>query len=63
MAFQPIVRRDGTVYGYEALMRTKEPSLPHPGAVLDAAERLGRVTEVGRRTRKVTASSVSAAAE
>ncbi|MBI5490542.1 MAG: EAL domain-containing protein [Deltaproteobacteria bacterium] len=63
MAFQPIVRRDGTLYGYEALMRTKEPSLPHPGAVLDAAERLGRIGEVGRRTREATASRIGGAAE
>ncbi|MBI5501583.1 MAG: EAL domain-containing response regulator [Deltaproteobacteria bacterium] len=63
MAFQPIVRRDGTLYGYEALMRTREETLPHPGAVLDAAERLGRTGEVGRRTRELTASSVGRAAE
>jgi len=63
MAFQPIVRRDGTVYGYEALMRTGEKSLPHPGAVLDAAERLGRIEEVGRRTRDATASVVDSAAD
>jgi len=24
-------------------MRSKEPSLPHPGAVIDAATRLGRL--------------------
>ena len=41
MAYQPIVRTDGSVYGYEALMRTSEPRLPNPPAVLDAAERLG----------------------
>lgn len=49
MAYQPIVswsRRD--VFGYEALLRSREPSLPHPGAVLDAAERLERVHELGR---------------
>ncbi|MBI5486161.1 MAG: EAL domain-containing protein [Deltaproteobacteria bacterium] len=63
MAFQPIVRRDGSLYGYEALMRTKEPSLPHPGAVLDAAERLGRIGEVGRRTREATASWIGRAVE
>lgn len=41
MAFQPIVRaRDGSIFGYEALLRCDEPSLPHPGAMLDAAERL-----------------------
>ena len=32
-------------------MRSREASLPHPGAVLDAAERLGRLHEVGRRVR------------
>jgi EAL domain-containing protein (putative c-di-GMP-specific phosphodiesterase class I) len=61
MAFQPIVRRDGTLFGYEALMRTREAALPHPGAVLDAAERLGRVAEIGRRTRRAAASFVDAA--
>jgi EAL domain-containing protein (putative c-di-GMP-specific phosphodiesterase class I) len=36
-------------------MRTKEPALPHPGAVLDAAEKLGRMAEVGRRVRALSA--------
>jgi EAL domain-containing protein (putative c-di-GMP-specific phosphodiesterase class I) len=52
MAYQPIVRAsDRALYGYEALMRSKEASLPHPGAILDAAERLDRVHDVGRRVR------------
>lgn len=52
MAYQPIVswsRRE--VFGYEALLRSREPSLPHPGAVLDAAERLERLHELGRTIR------------
>ncbi|MGH7439927.1 MAG: EAL domain-containing protein [Polyangiaceae bacterium] len=52
MAYQPIVswsRRE--VYGYEALLRSGEPTLPHPGAVLDGAERLGRLPELGRAIR------------
>ena len=54
MAYQPIVRAsDRALYGYEALMRSKEPSLPHPGAILDAAERLGRIHDVGRRVRAI----------
>jgi EAL domain-containing protein (putative c-di-GMP-specific phosphodiesterase class I) len=58
MAYQPIVRAsDGQVYGYEALLRSKEPSLPHPGAVFDAAEKLGRVSEVGRAVRRCVATS------
>ena len=52
VAFQPVVsvsRRE--VVAYEALMRTAEPALPHPGAVLNAAERLGRLHELGRLIR------------
>jgi EAL domain-containing protein (putative c-di-GMP-specific phosphodiesterase class I)/ActR/RegA family two-component response regulator len=53
IAYQPILRSDdGGVFGYEALMRTDEPSLPHPGAVLDAAERLGRLLDLGRKIRE-----------
>jgi EAL domain-containing protein (putative c-di-GMP-specific phosphodiesterase class I) len=49
IAYQPIVAwSTKSVYAYEALLRCREPSLPHPGAVLDAAERLGRVHELGR---------------
>jgi len=33
------------------LMRVEEPMLPHPGAVLDAAERVDRIHEVGRAVR------------
>ena len=48
LVFQPILRAgDGTVFGYEALTRTDELSIPHPGALFEAAERLGRVHEVG----------------
>jgi EAL domain-containing protein (putative c-di-GMP-specific phosphodiesterase class I) len=53
MVYQPIVSwSTKTVYAYEALLRTREPSLPHPGAVLDAAERLGRVHDLGRLIRE-----------
>ena len=52
LVFQPIVRAsDGTVFGYEALVRTGEPSIPHPGALFEAAERLRRVHEVGGAVR------------
>jgi EAL domain-containing protein (putative c-di-GMP-specific phosphodiesterase class I)/ActR/RegA family two-component response regulator len=52
MAFQPIVRAtDSTVVAYEALMRAEEPLLPHPGAVLEAAERAGRTHDVGQSVR------------
>jgi EAL domain-containing protein (putative c-di-GMP-specific phosphodiesterase class I)/CheY-like chemotaxis protein len=56
MAFQPIVDTvSRRVFGYEALMRTLEPSFPNPGAVLSAAERLNRLGDVGRRVRTLSA--------
>ena len=49
IVYQPIIRaRDGAVYGYEALVRTSEARLPHPGVLFDVAERLDRVHELGR---------------
>jgi EAL domain-containing protein (putative c-di-GMP-specific phosphodiesterase class I) len=56
MAYQPIVswsRRE--VFGYEALLRSRETSLPHPGAILDAAERLDRIHDLGRTIRACAA--------
>lgn len=53
MAYQPIVRAsDGGVAGFEALLRSDVPELPHPGAVLDAAQRLNRLRDLGRVTRE-----------
>lgn len=58
--YQPIVRAsDHSLFGYEALLRCAEPALPHPQAVLDAAERLGRLEHLGRRVRDVAASKVA----
>ncbi|MBV9947545.1 MAG: EAL domain-containing protein [Myxococcales bacterium] len=59
IAYQPIVswsRR--SVFGYEALLRSREPALPHPGAVLDAAERLDRLHELGQSIRTLAAEPV-----
>lgn len=62
IAYQPIVRTaDGSLYGYEALMRSTEPSLPNPGAILDAAERLERVSELGRAIRAAAAAPMHGA--
>ncbi|MEO8180337.1 MAG: EAL domain-containing protein [Deltaproteobacteria bacterium] len=56
MAYHPILRAsDGHVYGYEALLRSKEASLPNPGAVLDAAERLNLLDVLGRTIRERSA--------
>ncbi len=58
IAYQPIVRAtDSSVFAFEALMRVEEPLLPHPGAVLGAAERAGRLHDVGRAVREAVASS------
>jgi EAL domain-containing protein (putative c-di-GMP-specific phosphodiesterase class I) len=59
IAYQPIVswsRRE--VFGYEALLRSREPSLPNPGAILDAAEQLKRLPELGRAIRSRAAESL-----
>jgi CheY-like chemotaxis protein len=60
MAYQPIVSLpDRRIMGYEALVRTKEPAIPHPGALFDAAERLGWVHELGRVIRDHIAKAAS----
>lgn len=52
MHYQPIVRwPERSVHGYEALVRSNEESLPHPGALFDAAERLDRLVDLGRAIR------------
>jgi EAL domain-containing protein (putative c-di-GMP-specific phosphodiesterase class I) len=57
MAYQPIVHADGRVFGHEALMRSDLRALPNPGAMFDAAERLGRVHDLGRTIRARAAAS------
>jgi EAL domain-containing protein (putative c-di-GMP-specific phosphodiesterase class I)/ActR/RegA family two-component response regulator len=59
IAFQPIYRAGGgALFGVEALLRSNEPSLPSPTAVLDAASQLGRGTALGRRVRALAAHGV-----
>jgi EAL domain-containing protein (putative c-di-GMP-specific phosphodiesterase class I) len=61
IAYHPIVDvRAQTVFGYEALLRSTEPSLPHPGAVIDAAMRLGRIEPLGRAIRSLAAEPIPA---
>ncbi|HXU71854.1 MAG TPA: EAL domain-containing protein [Polyangia bacterium] len=60
MVYQPIVRYGRReVYAYEALVRTREPSVPHPGALIDMAGRLERLPELGRRIRDAVAVTAS----
>src|SRR5580658_5021019 len=62
MAYQPIVRVvDRSIFGYEALLRSEEKALPHPGAILDAAERLGRLDDLGRKIRAAACAPLSLA--
>jgi EAL domain-containing protein (putative c-di-GMP-specific phosphodiesterase class I) len=52
MAYQPIVSiRGRTIFGYEALLRSSDSALPHPGALLEAAEQVHRVHDLGRVVR------------
>ncbi|HEX6765850.1 MAG TPA: EAL domain-containing response regulator [Polyangiaceae bacterium] len=53
VAYQPIVSwSQKNVVAYEVLLRSREATLPHPGAMLEAAERLDRIHELGRRVRR-----------
>src|SRR6185295_18785644 len=64
MAYQPIVLWSAhSVFAYEALLRSPEPTLPCPKAVLDAADRLNRVHELGRVIRRLVANDVASLAE
>jgi EAL domain-containing protein (putative c-di-GMP-specific phosphodiesterase class I) len=56
MAYQPIVRtRDGSVFAWEALLRTREPAVTGPLPFIEIAERLGRVRDLGRTIRGAVA--------
>ena len=64
MAFQPIVDpRTGALFGVEALVRSDEPSMPTPPALLDAATQLGRLPQLGRRVRALSAAAMASRPE
>jgi EAL domain-containing protein (putative c-di-GMP-specific phosphodiesterase class I) len=59
MAYQPIVLWSAQrVFAYEALLRSPEPTLPCPKSVLDAADRLNRVHDLGRVIRAAVADDI-----
>jgi EAL domain-containing protein (putative c-di-GMP-specific phosphodiesterase class I) len=59
VAYQPIVyASDFSLFAHEVLMRSDEPDLPHPGAVLKAAERLDRVNSVGETVRQLASAGL-----
>jgi EAL domain-containing protein (putative c-di-GMP-specific phosphodiesterase class I) len=56
IAYQPVTYwPDRSIYGYQALVRSDEPSLALPSALLSAAERLGRSQELSRAVRRSVA--------
>ncbi len=60
MNYQPIVHAATRArFGYEALLRSADKSLPHPGAILDAAERLEKIPTLGRAVRAQIARTVA----
>jgi len=60
MAYQPVVSfKERRILGYEALVRSAEPALPDPMALLDAAERLGWEHELGRIIRDQIAKAMT----
>lgn len=62
IAFQPIVSaRDGSTFGYEALLRSNDPTLPAPLHLIAAAERLGLTARLGRAVRQRTAMAAHSA--
>ncbi len=59
MAYQPIVRTaTNQIVAYEALVRTSDSSVPHPGVFLELGERLGRLPELGRKIRAAVAQAI-----
>jgi EAL domain-containing protein (putative c-di-GMP-specific phosphodiesterase class I) len=52
MAMQPVLSwNERSVFAYEALLRTEEPTLRNPVDFVETAERLNRTDELGRRIR------------
>ena len=62
MAYQPLVSgAEERVVAYEGLLRTEEPSLANPLNFIAAAQRLGRLRDVGRKARALVAEQVDSA--
>lgn len=54
MHYQPIICwSEQRVYGYEALVRSKEPALANPAALFSAAEQLGEELTLSKRIREI----------
>ena len=54
MVFQPIVdMREGKIFAYEALCRSRVPQFENPPAMIEAASAAGRIGELGRLQRSL----------
>ena len=51
IAYQPIVRPDGSLFAYEALLRSGAPSFRGAADLIESAERLHRLRDLGRSVR------------
>ncbi len=64
MTFQPIVScGDETIVAYEGFMCGTDPAAPSPNAIIRAAERAGRLVDLGRQVRAKTAQSMTDAGQ
>lgn len=64
IAYQPIVNaEDGSLFGYECLLRSEEKRLPNPEAILDAARIVDRLFELGRAVREKAIAPIANLAE
>ncbi len=62
MAFQPIISwKARKIFGFEALVRTDEDTLINPSKLIEAAERLNRLNDLGRRIRAKVAEAAASA--
>jgi EAL domain-containing protein (putative c-di-GMP-specific phosphodiesterase class I)/ActR/RegA family two-component response regulator len=60
LAYQPIIRwSTQEVYAYEALVRSHEPTMSDPGALFEAADRLGQIHTIGRTIRRAVSAPMS----
>jgi EAL domain-containing protein (putative c-di-GMP-specific phosphodiesterase class I)/DNA-binding response OmpR family regulator len=64
MAYQPIVdAKSGNLYGLEALLRSEEPSMANPQALLEAATHIDCLPKLGRKIRALSAAALAPRSE
>jgi EAL domain-containing protein (putative c-di-GMP-specific phosphodiesterase class I) len=59
VVYQPIIDvQTDKIFGFEALVRSKGPELTNPALLFGAAERLGRVRDIGKEVRRLVATQI-----